>query len=321
MLAHQRVVDGATECCPHHPAEAGQSLQGRHHYRRQRKDRGQRKGHHGAQVPAVGVGVGVAFTGREQRLDVESAALDQVEVDHDDAVERSDDGTHGVDEAGHADLADHRDPQRADEERHAGGDQAADLEADRPGKEVGQVVGRGNEVGHQVDADGGGEEGDRRQQRQRQGVDPFDDIGGVGQGLAEQYQGTGGDDQRDKGEEGDVEGKPQQVAELHLTFGSDEAGEVAEVDHHGGEVGHHGTDHGSEGADATTAFPAGREDGAHRRQQLAAGLPPDHHHQRYHDHVDQRPRPVEEVLDTLDPRPEDRDLKQPHQHEGQPGDR
>src|SRR5690606_31475768 len=127
--------------------------------------------------------VGRADLGAEQLLQVELAPTHQVIVGDDDAVQRREHGAQGVDEGGDADAADEGYPQCADEEGDTGGDETTSAGADMRRRQVRQVIGWRDEVGHQVDAHGRGEEGQRGDDGQGQVVDACDDVGRVGQRL------------------------------------------------------------------------------------------------------------------------------------------
>src|SRR4051812_33192897 len=99
---------------------------------------------------------------------------------------------------------------RADGRDHASGPPADPLRA-----EVGEVERRGDEVGHDVDADGGDDEGQPAEQDRERRVDALNRVDRVGDELAEHRDGGRRRDHGQQREEQEVDRKAEQVAPLH----------------------------------------------------------------------------------------------------------
>jgi hypothetical protein len=103
--------------------------------------------------------------------------------------------------------------------------------------EVRNVIRRRHEIGDDVDAHGGDDEGDRAENHDKRIADLLDDQNRVHDGFAENLHRSRGHDNGDDGEYEEIEGQPQQVAELHDGLILAEAREVAEIEQERREIG------------------------------------------------------------------------------------
>src|SRR6202035_5816899 len=102
---------------------------------------------------------------------------------------------------------------------------------------IGNVVGRRHEVGDDVDAHGGDDEGDGAERHHPRIADALDDGNGVHDRLTEHFDGAGRDDHGDDGEYDEIDRQPEEIPDLHRLRIAREAGKIAEIEQQRGEVG------------------------------------------------------------------------------------
>ena len=176
-VGHEEVGHG-TDAGADEPGERGEGVQRRDEGDQQREEGGRDEGGDGPGVEAVAVEVGAGGVLGVELGDVDPGASQQPVVGHDDAEQRAEQGTQSAQE-----VHDHGrvvvEVPRQDDQADGGADQAGAAEVQLLGKEVGQRVDGGHEVGHQVHGDG------QHQQRQRGGHQQegvgygLDDVGGT----------------------------------------------------------------------------------------------------------------------------------------------
>ncbi len=210
---------------------------------------------------------------------------------------------------------------RGDDHRADRGDHAAGAPADLLRVDVGEVERGGDEVGHDVDADGRGDEGDAAQQNRERGIDALHGFDRVGDQLAEHRHGRGGADDGKQGEHHVIHWESPEIALLDILVGVAVSGEVAEIQHRAGEVRHDerdGGDHHRNGLRETEGLAVGEVqiDGAEAACADHQIDGEDEHHR-----VHQRPGEVGELADGVHALPEHARLGHPQDAVGDPTER
>src|SRR6267143_5855780 len=114
---------------------------------------------------------------------------------------------------------------RLHDDAHGASDQAAGTETDAARREIREIVGGRDDVGGDVDVEGGHEQSDHRQNHRPGIAEAREDGNGIPQGLAKNDQGGGGDGDADERIETHRRGEAEGLADDLIALAVSIAGE------------------------------------------------------------------------------------------------
>src|SRR6267143_5386743 len=164
---------------------------------------------------------------------------------------------------------------RLHDDAHGASDQSAGAETDAARRKIREIVRRGNNVGGDVDVEGGHEQRDHRQNHRPGIAEAREDRNRIPKGFAKNNQRGGGDGDTDEGIESHRRGEAEGLADDLIALAASVAREIRNVQRDGGPEADHAGERRNEEAEEFAERLKFRRRGEHRAESASFAARPE----------------------------------------------